>query len=64
MLFYFILTAYGVLLPYTSVHMKSLGMSVEETGAVYGIASVVGVLVPFFIGMVADKLGNFKVKFE
>lgn len=46
-----------------AIHMKSLGISVEETGAIYGVSSVIGVLTPVCTGMVADKLGNFKVPF-
>jgi hypothetical protein len=41
--------------------MKSLGISVEETGAIYGLSAVVGVLTPLGLGLIADKLGNFKV---
>lgn len=44
--------------------MKSLGISVEETGAIYGVSSVIGVLTPLCTGMIADKLGNFKVHFS
>lgn len=50
------------MLPYAAVHMKSLGMNVEETGLVFGITSVVSVVIPFCTGMLADKLGNFKVR--
>ena len=53
-----------MLLPYAAIHMKSLGISVEETGAIYGISAVLGVLTPICTGMIADKLGNFKVLFK
>lgn len=53
---------YGVLFPFIPIHMKSLGMSLEEIGAVYATSSVCAILAPFFAGIVADKLGNFKVK--
>ncbi|KAK4025501.1 hypothetical protein OUZ56_014565 [Daphnia magna] len=56
-----IYSGYGVLLPFFAIHMKSLGISVEETGAIYGVSSVIGVLTPLCTGMIADKLGNFKV---
>lgn len=50
-----------MLLPFLAVHMKSLGITVEETGIIMGTSSVVGVLTPFIVGLIADKLGNFKV---
>ena len=54
-------TGWGVLGPFVAIHMKSLGISVEETGIIYGISSVVSVLTPVGLGLIADKLGNFKV---
>ncbi len=53
-----------MLLPFAAIHMKSLGISVEETGAIYSITAVLGVLTPISTGMIADKLGNFKVLFQ
>lgn len=34
-----------------AIHMKSLGISVEETGAIYGLSAVVGVLTPLGLGL-------------
>ncbi|XP_046451303.1 uncharacterized protein LOC124199517 isoform X3 [Daphnia pulex] len=56
-----VFSGYGVLLPYAAIHMKSLGISVEETGAIYTVSAVFGVLTPICTGMIADKIGNFKV---
>ena len=44
-----------------TIHMKSLGITVEEIGIIYGIVPFFGVLAPSIMGMIADKLGNFKV---
>jgi hypothetical protein len=55
------MAGYGVLFPYAAIHMKSLGISVEETGAIYSVNAVLSVLIPICSGMIADKLGNFKV---
>jgi sugar phosphate permease len=41
--------------------MKSLGMTVEETGIINSVSSVAAVFAPFFLGLIADKVGNFKV---
>ncbi|EFX61912.1 hypothetical protein DAPPUDRAFT_302678 [Daphnia pulex] len=56
-----VFSGYGVLLPYAAIHMKSLGISVEETGAIYSVNAVLSVLIPICSGMIADKLGNFKM---
>ncbi|KAI9562762.1 hypothetical protein GHT06_010216 [Daphnia sinensis] len=56
-----VFSGYGVLLPFFAIHMKSLGISVEETGAIYGVSCIISVLTPLCTGMMADKLGNFKV---
>ncbi|XP_057367699.1 uncharacterized protein LOC130688706 [Daphnia carinata] len=56
-----VFSGYGVLLPFFAMHMKSLGISVEETGAIYGVSCIIGVLTPLCTGMMADKLGNFKM---
>ncbi len=54
-------TGVGVLLPFTTIQMKSLGMSFKEVGAIYGVSSIGAILSPFIIGLIVDKLGNFKV---
>ena len=51
----------GVLAPYLTIHMKSLGITVEETAIIYGVVPLFGLIAPSTMGMVADKLGNFKV---
>lgn len=61
LLTFIILSGVGVLLPFTTIHMKSLGMSFQEVGAIYGVSSVAAILSPFLLGLIADKLGNFKV---
>jgi MFS family permease len=51
----------GVLLPYMTIHMKSLGISVEETAIIYGVFPLFSIFAPYAMGIIADKLGNFKV---
>ncbi|KAK4026589.1 hypothetical protein OUZ56_015594 [Daphnia magna] len=60
-LFFVVLSSIGVLLPYMTIHMKSLGISVEETALIYGIFPLFAILAPYTMGIIADKLGNFKV---
>lgn len=51
----------GVIAPFMTVHMKSLGITVEETALINGIVPPFAILSPSAMGMIADKLGNFKV---
>lgn len=44
-----------------TIHMKSLGISVSETAVIYGVFPPFAILAPSTMGMIADKLGNFKV---
>ena len=48
-------------MPFMTIHMKSLGITVEETAIVSGIVPPFTILAPSMLGMIADKLGNFKV---
>jgi MFS family permease len=61
MTFLFLASGIGVLLPYMTIHMKSLGITVEEIGIIYGIVPFAAILAPSAMGMIADKIGNFKV---
>ena len=51
----------GSLFSFITIHMKSLGMSFKEVGAIYGVSSIAAILSPFIIGLIVDNLGNFKV---
>ena len=44
-----------------TIHMKTLGMTIEETAVIYGVYPFFSIASPYTIGMVADKMGNFKV---
>ena len=41
--------------------MKSLGMTVEETGIINGVSSTTAIFAPFLLGLIADKIVNLKV---
>ncbi|XP_046450998.1 uncharacterized protein LOC124199271 isoform X1 [Daphnia pulex] len=51
----------GSLFSFITIHMKSLGLTVEETGIINSVSSVAAVFAPFFLGLIADKVGNFRV---
>lgn len=41
--------------------MRELGISVEETAIMSAVTPVVAILMPPLAGMIADKIGNFRV---
>ena len=45
-----------------TLHMRSLGITVEEIGTLYGIVPFFGIIINPGMGMIADKIGNFKVR--
>merc|ERR1712071_459829 len=59
-IFFFIVSGIGVLVPYMAIHMKSLGITVTEAAVIYGIYPIFSILAPCIVGVIADKLGNFK----
>lgn len=46
-----------------TLHVKSLGMTAPETGIQSALIPAFVVFAPPFSGMIADKIGNFKVNF-
>lgn len=54
-------SALFVLYPYLTIHMRELGINVEETAIMSAVTPVVAIVMPPLAGMVADRVGNFKV---
>ncbi|XP_012265072.2 uncharacterized protein LOC105691281 [Athalia rosae] len=50
-----------VLYPYLTIHMRELGINVEETAIMSAVTPVVAIVMPPLAGMVADRIGNFKI---
>ncbi|XP_046473619.1 uncharacterized protein [Neodiprion pinetum] len=50
-----------VLYPYLTIHMRELGISVEETAIMSAVTPVVAIVMPPLAGMIADRIGNFKI---
>ncbi|TRY63123.1 hypothetical protein TCAL_04004 [Tigriopus californicus] len=50
-----------VLFPYLSIHMKSMGFSLEDTAWVTSAMPIADILAPPLAGIIADKMGNFRV---
>lgn len=50
-----------VLYPYLTIHMRELGINVEETAIMSAVTPVVAIVMPPIAGMVADRIGNFRI---
>lgn len=57
-------SALFVLYPYLTIHMRELGINVEETAIMSAVTPVVAIVMPPLAGMLADKIGNFRVCFS
>lgn len=44
--------------------MRELGINVEETAIMSAVTPVVAIFMPPLAGMIADKIGNFRVSIE
>eukprot|EP00092_Neocalanus_flemingeri_P040495 GFUD01044100.1.p1 GENE.GFUD01044100.1~~GFUD01044100.1.p1 ORF type:complete len:708 (+),score=166.26 GFUD01044100.1:153-2276(+) len=61
LIFFFQSASLVVLYPYLVIHMRSLGLSVEEVAVVNGVIPVADIIGPPLAGLVADKIGNFRL---
>merc|ERR1719300_330272 len=61
LIFFFQSGSLVVLYPYLVIHMRSLGLSVEEVALVNGVIPVADIVGPPLAGFVADRIGNFRV---
>ena len=46
-------------MPYMTIHMKSLGITVAETAIIYFVFPLFSIMAPGSTGMIGDKMGNF-----
>ncbi|XP_015601775.1 uncharacterized protein LOC107270873 [Cephus cinctus] len=50
-----------VLYPYLTIHMRELGINVEETAIMSAVTPFVAIVMPPLAGLLADRIGNFKI---
>ncbi|XP_045495016.1 major facilitator superfamily domain-containing protein 6-A-like [Colias croceus] len=50
-----------VLYPYLTIHMRELGISVEETAVMSSLTPLFLIMIPPLAGLFADKIGNFRL---
>ncbi|XP_059482974.1 major facilitator superfamily domain-containing protein 6-like [Neocloeon triangulifer] len=61
LLFFINASTLFVLYPYLTIHMRELGVSVEETAVMNAVTPVIAIIMPPLAGMVADRIGNFRI---
>lgn len=60
-IFFFQSASMTVLYPYINLHMKSLGLSVQEVAVINAVIPILFIFTPPLAGFMADKVGNFRV---
>ncbi|XP_033209800.1 uncharacterized protein LOC117168332 [Belonocnema kinseyi] len=50
-----------VLYPYLTIHMRELGINVQETALMSAVTPLAVIIMPPLAGIVADRIGNFRV---
>ncbi|KAL7638047.1 UNVERIFIED_CONTAM: hypothetical protein RMT77_011672 [Armadillidium vulgare] len=60
-LYFFLMGGMFCLFPYLTIHARSLGITESELGIIYAVMPLAGLFGPSFSGLLADKLGNFRV---
>ncbi|XP_065345528.1 uncharacterized protein LOC135943061 [Cloeon dipterum] len=61
LLFFINVSTSVVLYPYLTIHMRELGIDVEETAVMNAVTPVISIIMPPLAGLVADRIGNFRV---
>jgi len=61
LIFFFQSASMVVLYPYLVIHMRSLGLSVEEVAIVNTVVPAADIVGPTLAGFIADKIGNFRI---
>lgn len=61
LLFFLIYGASMAMFPFLTLQARSLGITEKELGIVYAFTPVIAIIGPPLTGMIADKIGNFKV---
>lgn len=51
----------SVLYPYLTIHMRELGINVQETALMSAITPLAVIIMPPLAGLVADRIGNFRI---
>ncbi|KAK7068369.1 hypothetical protein SK128_017573, partial [Halocaridina rubra] len=51
----------NAILPYLTLHMRELGLSMQQIGIIYAFLPIVSILGPPLSGLVADRSGSYKL---
>lgn len=58
--FFIIMGATQCVAPFTTLLLRALGLTLQETGFVFTIGPIIPVFAPLVAGVIADKIGNFR----
>jgi hypothetical protein len=61
LIFFFQSASMTVLYPYLNLHMKSLGLSIQEVAIINAVIPVLFIFTPPLAGFLAEKVGNFRI---
>ena len=60
-IFFFQSASMTVLYPYLNLHMKSLGLNVQEVAVINAVIPILFIFTPPLAGFLAEKVGNFRI---
>ena len=61
LIFFFQSASMTVLYPYLNLHMKSLGISVQEVSVINAVIPILFIFTPPLAGFMAERIGNFRI---
>jgi hypothetical protein len=61
LIFFFQSASMTVLYPYLNLHMKSLGLSIQEVAIINAVIPILFIFTPPLAGFLAEKIGNFRI---
>ena len=61
LIFFFQSASMTVLYPYLNLHMKSLGLSIQEVAVINAVIPILFIFTPPLAGFLAEKVGNFRI---
>ncbi|KAL7301823.1 hypothetical protein TKK_0005430 [Trichogramma kaykai] len=61
LLFFFNSASMTIFYPYMTLHMRELGINLEEIAVMNGLTPLSTIILPPIAGLIADRIGNFKI---
>ncbi|XP_077298637.1 uncharacterized protein LOC143919921 [Arctopsyche grandis] len=61
LLFFAHVSTFYVFYPYLTIHMRSLGITLEETAIITSVIPLIAIFIPPVAGLIGDKIGNYRL---